>query len=208
MARDDVDHDKAVLEALAPAGFHVAVRVGFAFPEYEWNTLPRAWVYIYTRDALMLYDPVTRWIYENTGFVRWSEIELEDPRNVLALAAQQGLNYGTAICVVDEHEPGIRTFGTFARSDQEFSHHEMATLMDHLLQLHQQEPIRDILTEAEIETLNMIRDGQLTKQIAYELEISESAVKQRLKSAKTKLEAKNTVHAVTIAERRGLFRMT
>ena len=207
MARDDGDHDKAVLEALSPAGFHVAVRVGFAFPEYEWNTLPRAWVHIYTRDALMLYDPVTRWIYDNTGYVRWGEIELEDPRNVLALAAQQELKYGAAICVIDSNEPGIRTFGSFSRSDREFTDDEMATLLDHLKRLHQQEPIRYILTEAEIETLNMIRDGLLTKQIAHELDISESAVKQRLKSVKVKLDAKNTVHAVTIAERRGLFRL-
>ncbi|PRY24899.1 LuxR family transcriptional regulator [Aliiruegeria haliotis] len=192
---------------LAPAGFHVAVRVGFAFPEYEWNTLPRAWVCVYTRDALMLYDPVTRWIYENTGSVRWSEIGLDDPRNVLALAANHGLTFGAAICVVDENEPGIRTFGTFARSDTDFTDEEIATLTAHLARLHRQEPIALILTDAEIETLRMLRDGLLTKQIAHELEISESAVKQRLKSVKTKLDARNTIHAVTIAERRGLFRM-
>lgn len=200
--------DKAVLERLAPAGFHLAVRVGFAFPEYEWSTLPLAWVHHYTREALMLYDPVTRWVYENVGCARWSEIGSDDPRGVLALAAQHDLTFGAAVCVMDDNEPGIRTYGSFARSDREFRVEEMEDIVNHLTRLHHQEPIALVLTPAEIEALHMIRDGLLTKEIAYQLDISESAVKQRLRSAKSKLKARTTTHAVTLAERRGLFRMT
>ncbi|SNT16999.1 helix-turn-helix transcriptional regulator [Tropicimonas sediminicola] len=197
-----------MLEQLAPAGFHLAVRVGFAFPEYEWSTLPLGWVHRYTREALMLYDPVTRWVYENVGCVRWSEIGDDDPKGVLSLAAQHDLTFGVAVCVMDDSEPGIRTYGSFARSDREFRVDEMETLVDHLTRLHHQEPIALVLTPAEIEALHMIRDGLLTKEIAYELDISESAVKQRLRSAKSKLKARTTTHAVTLAERRGLFRMS
>lgn len=199
--------DKSVLGELCPAGFYLAVRVGFAFPEYELNTLPLPWVYAYTRDALMLYDPVTRWIYENTGSTRWSDIQLDDPRGVMKLAAGYDLNFGAAICVVDDDEPGIRTYGTFSRPDREFSDSEILVLQSHLHSLHRQEPLAAALTDAETETLAMIRDGFLTKQIAHDLGISESAVKQRLRSAKSKLCAKTSTHAVTLAERRGLFRM-
>ncbi|SFC87196.1 transcriptional regulator, LuxR family [Tropicimonas isoalkanivorans] len=200
--------DKAMLELLAPAGFHVAVRVGFAFPEYEWNTLPLAWVHLYTRDALMLHDPVTRWVYENVGQVKWSELVADDPKGVLALASTYDLRFGAAVCVMNEDEPGIRTYGTFARDDRDFTADEMKALYDCLRDLHQTESIDIALTSAELETLVMIRDGLLTKEIAYELSISENAVKQRLRNAKTKLQARTTTHAVALAERRGLFRMT
>jgi LuxR family transcriptional regulator len=203
----DVQIDSTLLQDLAPAGYYVAVRVGFAFPEFEANTLPLAWVHIYTRSSLMLYDPVIRWVYDNVGCTRWSDIELDDPRAVLGQASAHGLKFGGAVCVVDRSEPGVRTFGTFGRPDREFDHDELARIESHLRDLHRVEPLRAQLTDAEIEALAMMRDGLLTKEIAYELDISESAVKQRLRNAKTKLSAKTTLHAVTLADRRGLFRM-
>jgi len=200
--------DDGLLQDLAPAGYYVAVRVGFAFPEYEANTLPLVWVHVYTQSSLMLYDPVIRWVYDNVGCTRWSEIELEDPRSVLPQAAEYGLSFGAAVCVADPREPGIRTFGTFARTDREFEAEEMRRAEEHLRDLHSLEPLKAQLTEAEIRALAMMRNGLLTKEIAYELDISESAVKQRLRNAKNKLSAKTTLHAVTLAERRGLFRTT
>jgi LuxR family transcriptional regulator len=190
----------------APAGFYLAVRVGFAFPEYEQNELPRSWVHCYTRDALMLYDPVTRWMYENTGHVRWSDIEIPDPRGVLAQAAQHGLRHGAAICVLDPDRPGLRTFGSFARSDREFETAEMRALEEQLVLLHGQSEVPTTLTDAEIEILRMVRDGLLMKEIAYELGITESAVKQRLRNAKSKLDARTATHAVALADRYGLLR--
>ena len=199
----DDPHD---FSEFAPAGFYLAVRVGFAFPEHERNELPLGWVYAYTHNALMLYDPVTRWMYENVGFVRWNEIGLDDPRGVLALAAEHGLKHGAAICVLDADSPGVRTFGSFARSDREFKTDEMEFLHQRLAELHRPEPLQNSLTEIEIEALQLIRDGHLTKQIAYDLGISESAVKQRIRNAKKKLRAKTSTHAVTLAERKGLLR--
>lgn len=198
--------DTGDFTALAPAGFYLAVRVGFAFPEYEQNTLPRAWVYYYTRDALMLYDPVTRWMYENTGYTRWSEIGIDDPRNVLERAAEHGLTYGAAVCVLDSDRPGLRTFGSFCREDREFTEAEMAELEKRLRSLHNEDDLSSDLTDGEIEALKMIRDGLLMKEIAHELGVTESAVKQRLRNAKSKLEARTATHAVAIADRYGLFR--
>lgn len=190
---------------LAPAGYYLAVRVGFAFPEYEENTLPRTWVWVYTRDALMLHDPVTRWMYENAGAIRWSEIALDDPRSVLERAADHGLRHGAAVCVLDDARPGLRSFGSFAREDREFTAAELAALEAQLARLHSEGALQATLTDAEVETLVLIRDGLLMKEIAFELGITESAVKQRLKSAKSKLEARTATHAVALADRYGLL---
>lgn len=190
---------------LAGAGYYLAVRVGFAFPEYEENTLPRAWVLLYTRDALMLQDPVMRWVYGNSGAVRWSGIALDDPAGVLRRAASHGMTYGASVCVMDGSEAGLRTFGMFARSDREYTDGELDLLERHLRALHRRGPIDAHLTAAEVETLSMLRDGMLMKEIAHTLGITESAVKQRLKSAKSKLTARTATHAVALAERRGLL---
>ncbi len=192
-------------ESLATAGYHIAVRVGFAFPELEHNALPLAWVHRYTRDGLMLYDPVIRWIYGNTGSIRWSEIELDDPREVLESAMAHELNFGVAVCVFDSDNLGLRTFGSFARSDREFSDHEITELESKLSALHSAASPPEDLTNAELETLRLIRDGLLMKEVAYELGITESAVKQRLRNAKAKLDARTTAQAVTQATQFGLI---
>lgn len=73
---------------LATAGYHLALRVGFAFPEYQRNSLPQEWVELYTKDGLMIFDPTIRWIYDNSGYTRWSAILLEDERKVLTEVAR------------------------------------------------------------------------------------------------------------------------
>lgn len=190
---------------LSPAGFYLAVRVGFAFPELEHNALPLAWVHRYTHDGLMMYDPVIRWMYENAGRVRWSEIEIDDPRDVLGMAADHGLLHGAAVCVLDKTNPGLRTFGSFAREDREFDDDELAVLEIKVAELHAENSPPDDLTRGELEALDLVRDGLLMKEIAHRLGVTESAVKQRLRNAKTKLHARTTAQAVTQATQFGLI---
>ena len=75
------------LDRIAPAGFYLAVRVGFAFPLSECNRFPKRWVETYTRDGLLIDDPVMRlyfvqrlrpapeaeWINANRFEAVWSE---------------------------------------------------------------------------------------------------------------------------------------
>ena len=51
----------------------------------------------------------------------------------------------------------------------------------------------------------MVRDGLRVKQIAYELGVSEGAVKQRLKNAKLKLGAQTGAQAAAMASEFGLI---
>jgi LuxR family transcriptional regulator len=153
----------------------------------------------------MLNDPVIRWVYANTGSIRWSEIPISDPMNVLGQARQFGLRYGVAISCFDNNADGQRSFGSFARLDREFDRAEIALLSDYVTRLHLAKAPPSNLTSAEIEVLQMVKQGRRLKEIAHELGVSEGAVKQRLKNAKLKLGAKTGAQAAAMASEFGLI---
>mgnify|MGYP001800883816 FL=1 len=45
---------------LAPSGYYVALRIGFAFPMEEVNAFPSDWVSHYTKQRFMLFDQVVK----------------------------------------------------------------------------------------------------------------------------------------------------
>lgn len=193
------------LEQLAPSGYYLALRLGFAFPMEEINALPTQWVEHYTAHRFMLHDPIIRWVYVNTGSIRWSEIEIPDPHNVVEMAYNFGLRYGVAVCCFDDNPDGQRSFGSFARPDREFTDDEIAKLEAHIWHLHFEKAPPTNLTNAEIEVLKMVKDGLRLKQIAHDLGVTEGAVKQRLKNAKLKLGAQTGPQATTLASSYGLI---
>lgn len=190
---------------LAPVGHYIALRIGFAFPLEEVNLLPRDWVEHYTQSRFMLFDPVMRWVYGNKGYIRWSELDAEDPRNILQQARAFGLRYGVTVSCVDGSGDGQRSFGTFVRADRDYEPSECQFLYEHVLKLHAAKAPPTNLTEAEIETLRMVKDGQRLKQIAHVLGVSEGAVKQRLRNAKIKLNANTSAQAAAMASEYGLI---
>jgi len=199
----DIDTESFTVQA--PAGHFLALRIGFAFPMYEQNALPKNWIEHYSARGFVLADPVMNWLYQNAGTTRWSEIELDDPRGVLDQAKRFGLNYGLAICCTGEGAGVQRSFGSFARSDREFLDAEVFELKDKLQNLHDSMVPPSNLTDAELEALGMVKNGLLMKEIADLLGVSEGAVKQRLKNAKSKLKAKTSTHAATMATSFGLI---
>lgn len=201
----DIAVETQGLEALSPAGHYLALRVGFAFPMFEQYTLPPAWVERYLANGMLMSDPVMRWMFENSGARRWSALGIDDPRGILDQAQDYGLRFGVAICCTDSDPAGQRSFGSFARSDREFTETEISVLQDRLAHLHDSLVPPGNLTAAELEALRMVKNGLLMKEIANTLGVTEGAVKQRLKSAKTKLNAKTSTHAATMATRFGLI---
>lgn len=193
------------VQQVAKTGHYIALRVGFAFPLEEMNKLPPAWVDHYTIHRFMLYDPVIRWIYANTGAIAWSAIDLPDPMRVLDQAQTFGLRYGVAVACYDGNKEGQRSFGTFTRSDREFEKDEVDALYAYVLKLHHAKAPPTNLTKAELEALKMVKDGQRLKQIAHELGVTEGAVKQRLRNAKTKLGAQTSAQAAAMVREFGLI---
>lgn len=190
---------------VAGSGYYIALRVGFAFPLEEINMLPQPWVDHYTTHRFMLHDPVIRWIYAHTGASRWSDIDLPDTMRVLDQAQTFGLRYGVAVSCFDGNREGQRSFGTFARADREFERDEIEALYALVVKLHHAKAPPTNVTDAELEALRMVKEGMRLKQIAHDLGVSEGAVKQRLKNAKTKLGAQTSAQAVAMAAEYGLI---
>ncbi|KEO56059.1 helix-turn-helix transcriptional regulator [Thioclava pacifica] len=192
------------LQVLAPAGFYVALRVGYAFPESELNRLDCAWVDRYTQEGLVVQDPSMRWIYGNLGWVRWGDMTLEDPRGVQQMAREMGLRFGATVSFSDPRDVGRRSYAVLFRADRDFTDAELDEVFATLRDMHLDASGRS-LTAAELEAIRFRADGLLIKQIAAELDISESGVKARLTSASRKLGAKNAIEMLAIATSRRLI---
>ncbi len=193
------------IDQISPAGFYVAIRVGFSFPEEELNELPENWVEFYTTHGLVVHDPAMKWVYANTGGVRFSDLVLPDPQQVRERAAVFGLSHGAAISVKTAADRGRRSYGLFFRADRDFEQDDLADLHRIVTKLHDGVEIESALTTAEIEALKLQSTGLRLKNIAAELGISESAVKARLNNAKRKLGAKTQSQATSIAASRRLL---
>jgi LuxR family transcriptional regulator, quorum-sensing system regulator SdiA len=190
---------------LAPAGYYMAIRIGFAFPMVEQNRLPDSWVREYTLSGLAVYDPAMAWAYLNEGCVRTSELAERDSQGVLELAKGHGLAFGAAVCCPDAEDLGERSIGFFFRPDREYTDPELEQLHRGLLALHRAHARPKNLTVAELETLNLVKNGLLMKEIASALGVSESAVKQRLRNARLKLNAKTGTQAAARATMLGMI---
>lgn len=190
---------------IAPAGYYVALRVGFSFPEEEMNHLPEPWVEFYTTHGLVVQDPALKWVYAHTGATRFSEMGLPDPHQVRAQAALFGLGYGAAVSVTTAADKGRRSYGQFFRADRDFDAGELDRLLRFVTLLHTGREEEPSLTAAEIEALKLQAEGLRLKQIAARLGISESAVKARLNNVKRKLGARTQSQAASIAAARRIL---
>ncbi len=198
------DEDVPVSQ-LAPAGYYIALRLGFILPLHEEVALPDLWVELYTQRGYMMDDPVTRWAYSRSGAIRWSAIDLPDPRGILDKARVFGMAYGAVVSIMENRPDSQRSFGYFARNDREYDDIELAQLQALMQRLHMAKAPPGNLTRAEIEALGLLRDGFLMKEIAGRLGVTEGAVKQRLKHAKSKLGARTSGQAVSMAISYGLI---
>lgn len=190
---------------LAPAGYYIALRVGFSFPEEEVNNLPDLWVEFYTTHGLVVQDPAMRWVYSNSGRTRFSDMAIADPHQVRGHGAVFGLGHGAAVSVVTAKDKGRRSYGLFYRDDRDYLDAELDELWRIMQQLHSGVEDDKGLTNAEIEALKMQAEGLRLKEIATQLGISESAVKARLNNAKRKLGAKTLSQAASIAAARRIL---
>jgi len=190
---------------LAPSGYYIALRIGFAFPMEEVNAFPEEWISHYTKQRFMLFDPIVRWAYSTTGTIRWSELPLDDPKRIIAQAQTFGMRYGVTVSLFDSGADAQRSFASFTRSDREYTDLEVKLLKAFLARRHNETAPPTNLTKAELEALGMVKDGKRLKEIAFELSVSEGAVKQRLKNAKLKLGAKTGSQAAALANQYGLI---
>lgn len=130
-AQDRISTLLTRLNAQNPAGFAIAMHVRFTSPRYLFQSYDTEWLATYSREGLVLNDPVVRWGFANEGTIRWSQ--LDDPAGVMVRAADHGLRYGAVIAFV---RAGTRSMAGFARADREHTDAEIAGLRHILEELH------------------------------------------------------------------------
>lgn len=187
----------ALLEDVAPAGFVMAFNCKFG-AEYYYSTFPQAWQDEYVQKKYLLLDPVMHWMRLQSGKTRWSEIRTPDIRDILGKARKYGLNYGAAIVIsVDDKF----SFLSVSRNDREFTDAEISLLEMQFIRLGQKVFERPEISEEELHVLRGLAAGVSRKEIAHEAGVSESTVKNRIRSAQSTLGAKSTNQLVALAVR-------
>lgn len=195
--RQEIDLLFKLLGEHAPAGFAAGLHTRFAVPLVAMATYDAKWVEHYTANTYGLRDPLIAWGFSTEGTVRWSEIELPDPFDIMGQAANYGLRYGVAVAC---GSISSRTIVGTARSDREFTDDEMEKIHDVVLELHEKTEPATELTKAQLQALRCIADGDRHAAAAAKLGISESALKARLSSARTRLLARTTSEAIQRAK--------
>jgi len=181
------------LAQLSPLGFTIGLHIRFATPLVYHSTFPAPWVRHYNDNAYYLRDPLVFWGIGTTGVTRWSEITLPDPFDVIKQAGEFGMKFGASASCGPITSRSIIGIG---RGDREFTDEELVRLVDITQRLHAENTPPAELTQAQIEALRCISNGDRHTAAAAKLGISESALKARLKSARIRLEARTTSEAV------------
>ncbi len=121
------------LTPLCPSGYALALHITFTTPTFLFQTYSSDWTEHYSQNGMVLFDPVVRWGFENTGVSTWGALAENDSHGVLKSAGDFGLNFGTVISIV---EGDSRTIGGFARPDRNHTEEEIEKLTSLLKKVH------------------------------------------------------------------------
>ena len=191
-----------MLRLLAPQGFVFVNNLGMKGPEFVHSEYAKAWQVEYESRNYMWADPVLLWsVMSRGGDKRWSDFGKSDLMGVMAAAKTFGLNYGAIFCRGSTKKSVL----SLAREDREFTDEEMSLLSGLATQLMQDVSLDRSLSNQELETLRLLRDGLPHKEIGTTLGISVSAVKFRLNNARRKLGASTNTNALALALQRNLI---
>lgn len=181
------------LGRIAPEGFFVGLHIRFAAPLIYHQTYPQGWVDRYTERAYALRDPIIAWGFLGNGTSRWSEVRIPDPFNIMGEAREFGMKFGLAV----SYGPiKSRTIASACRADREFDDAEIERFAKIVGELHEMTQPPTSLTKAQIDALRCVAEGDRHAAAAAKLNISESAFKARLNSARQRLLARTTAEAL------------
>lgn len=197
------------LGTIVPAGYMLALNIRHLTPEFLESTYPADWIRIYTERRYVMFDPIGAWARFKVGSTRWSEIPNGFSRgvgaHVLDHARQFGLNYGGVVSSRGPSGSHCLCVLAGAREDRELRASELKNMADILEALVGAVGQHAGLTEVELEALRDLASGLTHNDIADQRGVSPATIKKRLERARDVLGARNAVHAVAIATRRGLI---
>lgn len=199
----------ARLGEIAPSGYTIALNLHHVTAEFFYSTYPNAWLKAYKARRYLVIDPVNVWISLNNGATRWSDLQVVAPTPLVARlfseSAKHGLIFGAVSSLRSHGGTGAKSYLTAARADREVTDTELAELEVILEHLASAIDGRFNLSQVERDALRLLSEGYSYEETADLLTVSRETVKKRAERARKQLGAKNTVHAVTIASKRGLI---
>ena len=205
----DIEKLETRLRGVVPGGYMLALNIRYLTPEFLQSTYPSDWVTIYTDRRYVLFDPVVVWARFSVGTTRWSEIPTGYSRgaglHILDHASKFGLNYGGVVSSRGPSGSHCLCVLSGARADRELRLSElqsMAAIFDEIVEAVGEHAG---LAEVELEALRDLAAGLTHNEIADQRGVSPATIKKRLERAREVLGARNAVHAVAIATRRGLI---
>lgn len=178
---------------MAPSGYSAGLHIRYASPLVYRKTFIDSWQKVYDDNAYALRDPTVFWGLGVKGATRWSAIKLPDPFDIMGKAHEHGLRFGA---VISCGPITSRSIVGVARADREFTNEEIEAAAKVVKKLHVAAEPPTELTEAQIEALQLLSEGYRHTAAAAKIGISESALKARLKSARTRLRARTTAEAL------------
>lgn len=185
------------LALMAPAGYFIGLHIRYASPLMQFSNYNQDWLDHYTEKAYALRDPTIAWGFSKEGACRWADMDVPDPFGLFTEARQFGLTFGLTVSCGPVRS---RTISSFARSDRDFFDEDVEKIAHLVRRLHDITEPPESLTSAQIEALRLIAAGDRHAAAANKLNISESALKARLMSARQRLLARTTAEAIQRAK--------
>lgn len=174
-----IDRDVARLDAIAPGGYLLALRIRGTAPLQAYKTYPQAWIDEYTQNGYMLRDPLLTWAMTVGGTIRWSSAFLPDPFGIFRKAARHGLHYGASVACGPLNSLTICSMG---RGDREFSDDEIAEAKAIVFALHEAAQLPANLSSDERDLLTSIAEGKGSAAIARSLGLTTDEVRDRIET--------------------------
>ncbi|WP_171182012.1 autoinducer binding domain-containing protein [Ruegeria sp. HKCCD8929] len=184
---------KELLNSLDVKWYTLLVNYSVRGYEHFDSTYPEDWQIEYDSKNYHVGDPALMWSMFKEGYIRWSEIKIPDIRGVWRRARAFDLNFGASF---SHRSAGKRTVIYLAKPDREFSDKELIMVADEMERFVRHVAPGDLLTEREVDVLKLYTEGLSFREVGAELNITESAAKERIASAKRKLECKSTAHLI------------
>jgi len=207
----NLEEFEKVISEMATSGYVFALNVKHITPQISHVRYPEEWWDEYMTNRYHLFDPIVKWGVLNNGCKRWSEIVessiLYSGSLVMTRSREHGLNYGVSITRKSNAGKKMKSFFTASRHDREFTDEELDHLGAIFEEIATQVENVNLLSDLEIEALELAAKGLSHKQIGDHLGKSADAIKKRLESARKTMRTSSTIEAILKAHARNLIKL-
>ena len=188
------------LEALPNNGISFIINQDLLGSELFFSSYPDAWLREYGREQYFLQDPVilTALAAKHDATYLWPTLPFPDVTSLFARSAEFGIRQGLLVVRINGDK---RSMCSIAHPDGQFSPEQqqaITTIFDRVLDKH---AARKKVTQKQIDLLQCLTDGQSLAEASKTLKTSESALKSRLSSLRSKFECETTNQTIHIATR-------